>query len=155
MVDDEDFAELSKYTWCATNKRGKWYAVRGRRKSEMPGTVLISMHRQLFGSPAGLDIDHRDGDGLNNQRANLRVCTHADNQRSHKKHQNYGGRSTSSKFKGVWKNPNGRFHAGIVNQRKRMHLGCFANEEDAARAYDAKARELFGAFAKCNFEVAS
>lgn len=152
LVDDEDFEMLSKYKWCVTNRNGKLYAVRGRRKAELPGTKLISMHRQLTGVLEGMDVDHINGDGLDNRRENLRACSHADNQKSHKKHNSWGGRPTASVFKGVhWHNKNSKWCAKVSNK----YIGSFRSEVEAAKAYDAKARELFGEFAKTNFQEAA
>lgn len=127
-------------------------AVRGRRKSEFPGTKLISMHRQITGVVDGMDVDHINGDGLDNRRENLRICSHADNQKSHRKHVSWAGKPTASKYKGVhWHRKNSKWCAKLANK----YIGSFQIEEDAAIAYDNKARELFGAFAKTNFEVAN
>lgn len=72
-VDDEDYADLARYRWCLrTNRHGR-YAQRS-----VPRTTTVLMHRQIMGFPVG-KIDHRDGDGLNNQRANLRSATDAEN----------------------------------------------------------------------------
>lgn len=148
IVDDDDYEGLSIFRWCVANKNGKLYAVRGRRKSDGPGTVHISMHREIFGHPAGQDIDHINGNGLDNRRENLRACSHADNQKSNSKRIAYGGRPTASKFKGVhWHNKNKKWCAKLANK----YIGSFASEEDAALAYDSAACSTYGEFAKTNF----
>lgn len=79
LVDDEDYEELSRFKWCATkNRRGKFYAVRGGPRAG-GGSPTVQMHVVIAGTPAGMDTDHIDGDSLNNQRSNLRICTRAEN----------------------------------------------------------------------------
>ena len=102
-----------------------------------------------MGSPKGKDIDHIDGNGLNNQRKNLRACTRAENVRNRKK-----PKLNKEKYMGI-RTYNGKrktsYRAIIGHNRKVYHLGMFASPEDAARAYDKKAVELFGKFARVNF----
>ncbi len=95
--------------------------------------------------PGGLDIDHIDGDPSNNCVENLRLCTHAENMR------NQGSRCGSSRFKGVSLIPSsGRWRATISFKGKSLHIGTFADEIEASRAYDEKATALFGEFARRN-----
>ena len=76
VVDDADFEELNKYKWCAMKTHtGKWVAARAQPITNK--TIL--MHRQIMRAPSSKQVDHRDGDSLNNQRENLRLCTHAQN----------------------------------------------------------------------------
>jgi hypothetical protein len=97
-----------------------------------------------------MDVDHRNGDGLDNQRANLRICTHSQNMYNAKK------RSTNTTgFKGVYRSRTKhivRFRAQIQIHRKQIYLGSYSSLEDAARAYDNKAREIYGEFANTNFK---
>ena len=94
-----------------------------------------------------MKIDHIDGDGLNNRRANLRHCTNQENCR------NQGlARNNRSGFKGVsWYPNSGKWVATIWDGKRKVFLGYYADPVEAARAYDAKARELFGEFARPNF----
>jgi hypothetical protein len=96
-----------------------------------------------------IEIDHVNGDGLDNRRENLRVATHAQNA------SNRGVRvNNTSGFKGVHANHSGRgkqWFAYITTNYKRQHLGMFGTAEEAARAYDAAAVRLHGEFARLNF----
>ena len=91
-------------------------------------------------------VDHKDNNKLNNHMNNLRWCTIAENNRNQTKQAN-----KSSKYKGVsWNKRNKKWRACIKHNRKMIHIGLFKDEKDAARAYDTKAKELFGKFAKLN-----
>lgn len=146
VVDDEDFDLVSQYRWVL------WQRTRPR-SIQGPYVVAyvqdgegrlssIKMHKLITGWPM---TDHVDRDGLNNQRSNLRECNLSSNQ------QNRGPvAGHSSRFKGVlW--DRGRFKARISVGGHSRYLGRFLDEADAARAYDAAARELFGEFAYLNF----
>lgn len=142
MVDDEDYGWLSEHKWSAGQTIwGQWYAHRRSNKH------FVKMHRIILNAPDGLQVDHINGDGLDNRRSNLRLATSCQN--------NQNRRSilvgTTSKFKGVSWHPHGRWQARIRSGIKTYYLGSYDNEEAAARAYDVKARELFGEFARTNF----
>lgn len=141
LVDASDYEWLNQWTWTAMLAKSGWYAVRGGQSKH------IRMHRLITAAPDGTVVDHEDGDGLNNTRANLRVCSNAENMR------NSGLRSSNkSGFKGVfWNRRSGRWMARITVDYKTVHIGCFATGEAAARAYDIAALELHGPFARTNF----
>ncbi len=146
LVDEGDYEELAKHKWCARKNRNVWYAQRtllagdGRRAS-------VLMHRQILGSPVGQVVDHQDGDGLNNQRSNLRECTTAENRRN----QHIKQSGCSSLYKGVfWDKGKGKWRASIEMKGRYRSLGRFAVEADAARAYNAAAMRMFGEFACLN-----
>lgn len=145
LVDDTDYEQISAFRWHAIQRAsGLWYAARnsGRRgHKELMHCVIAQMSRR------GL-VDHRDGDGLNNTRFNLRPCTASQNQMN-RKHNT----SAICKFKGIWKTPAGTYQARVETGGRRFFLGTFHSEDEAARAYDAKATELFGEFAHLNFSV--
>jgi hypothetical protein len=135
LVDDEDFGALSGQKWTASVRPGRIYAQ----------TRSVLMHRLILGNPAG-DVDHRNGNGLDNRRANLRVASRSLN------NANSRGRAGTSRFKGVsWCRRDNRWQAGIQQNGQRKALGRFDTEVDAALAYDEAARSLFGEFARLNF----
>lgn len=145
IVDDEDYEWLNQWKWCAfINESGQCYAARGTRRNHQRKTIL--MHRLIMNATKGQIIDHKNHNSSDNRRANLRICTHQQNDRNRRKV--FG----SSKFKGVsWKKSNSCWCAYIKINGKHKSLGFFHNEIDAAKAYDVKAKELFGEFAKTNF----
>jgi len=105
------------------------------------------MHRFILNAPRHKLVDHIDGNGLNNRKANLRLCNHSQN--AWNRRPNSG---CHSKYKGVyWNKDKKKWHATISKSYKRIHLGYFDNEIEAARAYDKKAKEFFGEFAYLNF----
>lgn len=145
MVDDEDYEELIKYKWHAQPDDSRWYANRKVGKGRLDKTV--SMHRIIMGDTTGVQYDHIDGNGLNNQKSNLRIATHRENMRN-RKNNSIG----SSRYKGVcWHKRVKKWQSRIGMDCKRICLGYYDSEEEAARAYDIKARELFKEFARLNF----
>lgn len=150
IVDDEDYSELVQYKWCAGCFDGIWYALRySKEEYEKAGrrSVLVFMHRQIMKAEKGRQIDHKDGNGLNNQKENLRFSTQQQNVFNQKP----TGRGTS-KYKGVsWAKTMHRWYAGIKFNGRSKNLGFYNNEVDAAEAYDTAAKELFGEFARTNF----
>ncbi len=146
LVDDADFPSLSKRKWFIKKEKHTSYAVAmiyrdGKR-------TTIRMHREILGLKKGdkHDGEHQDGDGLNNQRFNLRKCTRSQN--SMNQHKTYG----SSQYKGVsLYKPTGKWRAEIMKDGKSHYLGAHALEDEAARVYDEAAKELFGEFANTNF----
>lgn len=148
LVDDTDYSYLSQFTWsaCQYKKGYTFYAV---RRDASTGR-LISMHRALLGYPRGVRIDHRDGNGLNNQRENIRQATASQNQHNRPGWRNAQG----SSYKGVdFVKRRGLYRSRICVARQQMTLGLFENEVDAALAYDVAARQYHGEFAWCNFPV--
>lgn len=144
LVDDEDFDRVNMFNWHACLNRHVWYA----RRSEWPSLKAVRMHSfvlALHGSSGSVQIDHRDGNGLNNQKSNLRVATRAQNQINRGLPCN-----NTSGFKGVYRK--GRsWVARLHYNGSKISLGSYADPAEAARAYDRKARELFGEFAWLNF----
>ena len=148
LVDDEDFEYLNQWRWCLRGTGlSKSYAIRGFRKSKTCNiTGSISMHRQLMRPEKGYVIDHVDGNTLNNQKSNLRICTQSQNCRNQKI-----GKSNTSGYKGVSYNKGqGKYNSRIKFNKKSIHLGCFVNLKDAARAYNSAAVKYHGEFAKLN-----
>ena len=147
IVDPQDYQRLSKYKWrlCRTRGKNVLYAERSIR---LPGGKYsrLLMHRQLIATPDGYVIDHINGCGLDNRRANLRLATVAQNAWNSKK------RNPRSGYKGVWfAGDKGLWRAAIVCHGRRIHLGYFKDKIAAAKAYDAAARKYYKEFARLNF----
>ena len=140
LVDDEDYEMLSQYRWYLQPTRCGNYAqavLWNPRRS-------IAMHRMIMGTPMGRDVDHINHNGLDNQRCNLRECSHQENCANHRKLT-----PGSSKYKGVsWDGRKWQAY-GKMNYRK-VHLGRFGSEDAAAKAYNTWATEHFGGFALLN-----
>lgn len=143
-VDDEDFDLLNKYKWRADKKKHKFYAQRTHRFDN--GTKkTIAIHVLILGTTW---VDHIDGNPLNNQRSNLRMCTPKQNSMNTRSH--FG---SSSKYKGVsWVKKYKHWRSEIYFNGKTIYIGSFQNETDAAIAYDKMSTELFGEWGKPNFE---
>lgn len=104
------------------------------------------MHRLIMGAPKGKEVDHIDGNGLNNQKSNLRICDRFQNTQNCIPRKN-----TTSKYRGVsWGSRENKWKAQISAFNKSHYIGCFSLETKAAEAYNKKAMELFGEFAKLN-----
>lgn len=144
-VDDNDYEWLSGYEWrCMSSDGEHFYAAFSKRDDTGRKTIL--MHRLLADAPTGAVVDHRDGNGLNNTKRNLRVCSHANNMRNTK------SRKGTSIYKGVsWRQDMHKWAAQISNNDAWFAIGYFDTEDQAALAYDAKALELFGEYAFLNF----
>lgn len=145
LVDDDDFEELNKYSWHASFPRANnaTYAIRHVGGS---GRARISMHRQLLGlTDPKILCDHIDHNGLNNQRNNIRVVSPSQNQANRSKIRG------SSKYKGVHFYKKGNtWMATIRKNGDLIQLGSYSLEDDAARAYNIAAKELYGDYAHLN-----
>lgn len=150
LVDDEDYEAISKYKWRLLSQPGKntCYAVRTKWRPETKDCRDQRMHRQLLGiTDSKTFVDHKDGNGLNNQKNNLRICTASQNLANARV-----SKSNSSGLKGVsWHKAAKKWQAYISFDKKRIHIGLFENINDAGAAYDKKAVQIYGAFAKTNF----
>jgi hypothetical protein len=149
LVDDDDYASVAGFNWFARpGKRGKTlYALRSRMVGEN-GPRWVRMHRQILGLTGDQEADHRDGNGLNNRRGNLRPCTRLQNLVN--RGSNAVQRRTSI-YKGVsWQTKGARYRSRISMHGQAVHLGSFDREIEAAAAYDLAAQRLFGEFAWLN-----
>lgn len=145
IVDDEDYAQLSTVKWSAMNTDGLSYAIRHVAQASGKKRGVL-MHRVIMKAPDGIEIDHINGNGLDNRKANLRFCNHSQNVRN--RHQVSG----RSQFKGVsWYGRDRKWYAHIRFSGKRYHLGVFEDEVDAALVYDRAAVKYHGEFARLNF----
>ena len=144
QVDDEDYEFLNQWKWCVAKTSSTIYAKRRRKGSCRCDTAL--MHRDIMKPEKGLCIDHIDGNGLNNQKSNLRFCTHTQNM------QNSKSETGKSRYKGVnWLGRLNKWKAEIRLNKRGIHLGVFLDDKRAALFYDEAARLLFGEFAQVNF----
>jgi hypothetical protein len=143
VVSDEDFEELSQHKCQFTanaRRHGRGYAT--RFVNDRP----VYMHRVILDAPKGVQVDHIDGDRLNNTRENLRLATLKENRRN-----NGAYVCNKSGYKGVtWHKKAGKWVAGITVDNKRVYLGLHSDPRDAARAYNEAAKVHFGEFAKLN-----
>ena len=151
LVDDEDYEKLKGFNWYALRVPHRFYVACNIKKGKKRTTMR--MHRFLLNPPKGIEVDHKDHNGLNNQRANIRLCTKSQNMMNVR----YGQKNAASIFKGVVvsgrkKRP---WAAKICLNGKGVRLGNYATEKEAAMAYDVKAKELFGEYAYLNFNLAT
>jgi hypothetical protein len=147
IVDPEDYDRLAGYKWFAMRSRRGFYAIRmvttknGRRKK-------IRMHRQILNAPADKLVDHINHNGLDNRRANLRIVTNMQNSWNKRKQKG----DYSSRYKGVsWARRIGKWHTEIYCNGSKIFIGYFDDQVAAAKAYDAKAADLYGEYASLNF----
>jgi hypothetical protein len=173
IVDPSDFAELSKYTWLLDCEYGCRRAV--RLSGRTSGHISVHMHRQIMADELSavsnlssvlcprassiknrasgllspkLFIDHINCNAIDNRRANLRIATRAQNAKNRSKSK----RKCSSVYKGVhWHKQHKKWGAMIAVDHKRIHLGYFSNEDQAAKCYDEAAKKYHGEFACLNF----
>jgi hypothetical protein len=145
LIDDEDFVYISRFHWYSYKHGYTYYALRKKRPGK--GSSNVQMHREIMKNPECFEIDHKDGNGLNNQKSNLRICNRSENlQNSRKRKDNTSG------YKGVWfQKTIKKYVAQITNNKKIIYIGVFKTAIDAAIAYDFEAKRLFGCFAKTNF----
>lgn len=134
-VDNEDFDRVKDINWCLSGGR---YAT---------NLVLGYIHRFIMNAPDDLEVDHENGDGLDNRRSDLRLATRPQNMANIKSR-----RLSTSKYKGVsWSFSDKRWKSQIGFEGVNYNLGLFEDEKEAGMAYDRKALELFGAFTRLNF----
>ena len=146
-VDPEDYYRFNYFNWCIRETETTMYAVRLVKGPENRAKI-ISLHREILNAPSHLLVDHRNSDGFDNLKYNLRLATRSQNQFNRRKTKS----KTSSRFVGVYYSTRkNRWMANIHLHRKRIWLGSFKSEIDAARAYDIAAIKYHGEFAKLNF----
>jgi hypothetical protein len=144
IIDDADLSLIKRFKWSCGSTDGKYAST---HDPDTGATIL--MHRLILGvhRDSVPEVDHRNSDGYDNRRSNLRVATRQQNAFNKRKKQN-----TSSKFIGVyWNKINHKWCAQYMQDGKAYYVGSFADETEAAKARDAAIRELRGDFAKLNF----
>jgi hypothetical protein len=144
LIDDEDYEYLNQWKWHLHDGHGAQYATRtiyrkgGKQRQ-------INMHRLIMNTPNGMEVDHLDRNGLNNQKNNMRNCTRKENSRNRDP-------KSASGYIGVYCQGKSQIIARIYVNGKDIFLGSFKNKEDAARARDNAAKIYFGEFATINLK---
>lgn len=141
IIDTDDVDRVRGIRWTAVKS--------GRRVYACSNTTVYKgmLHRLIANAPDGVDVDHWDGDGLNDRQSNLRIATRSQNMVNVPLRTN-----NQSGYVGVsWHRDARKWRSAIKHDDRQIHLGLFASKEEAARAYDVKAWELFGEFARLNF----
>lgn len=142
IVDGDDYERLRRYSWHAqwNRTRTKVYAVRNAGTDKRGVRLKVKMHREIMNAPPDLEVDHFNGDTLDNRKQNLRACPHIVNI------QNQQSRGGKSAHRGVTRHKRG-WRARITVNYKRRCLGVFATEEEAAQAYREAATRCYGEIA--------
>jgi len=135
LIDDEDYENLSKLSW-RLNAYGYVTAYKNYK--------TVFMHREIVDCPSGMQVDHINGNKLDNRKSNLRIVTQQQNLMNKGVYKN-----NKTGFKGVCKDF-GKYKA-TKKDNKKIHIGVYKTPEEAAKAYDKAAIKLFGEFAKTNF----
>lgn len=141
LIDDDDFDFLSQWKWLFLTGRDKKTGYAARHKDDSR-TGWLLMHRVITKAPKGKFVDHINQDKLDNRKSNLRICTNAQNM------MNRGLQSNSSSgFRGVsWNKQHNGWKAYIKRKERQIYIGLYRTKEEAAKAYNQKAKEMFGEF---------
>jgi hypothetical protein len=137
IVDDEDYEYLSQWSWCYSGGYANRYFHR-KMKSKS-----ISMHRMIMNTPDNMDTDHINHNTLDNRRCNLRICDKFQNNQNRSISKN----NTSGRKGVAWYKRYGKWRVQIQFNNKKIHVGYYDDIDDASKAYNKKAKELFGEFA--------
>jgi hypothetical protein len=133
LVDDDMYDYLIQWNWRA--ERGE-YAIRTEHRKR------VWMHRVITNAPEGMEVDHRDGNGLNNRRGNLRICTKSQNMHNTPKR-----KDGKNKYRGVhFRSDIGKYEARISVDKSRYYLGVYDTAEDAAEVYNKVSKKYLGEF---------
>jgi hypothetical protein len=149
VIDAADVPLVDQWNWCAEVSRkrdGSFRTVYAMRTDTAPGkkAVTVKLHRVILGAEDDAVVDHKDGDGLNNRRTNLRPATGAQNNfNSRKRVDNSSGK------RGVhWHKVRKKWRAEIQANGKKKHLGLFCSIEEAAAAYLTASESLHGEYGR-------
>jgi hypothetical protein len=147
IVNAEDYERFGRFKWFASGPAKYLYAVRAIYP-EKGVKVMLYLHREIMKAPKGLVVDHINGNTLDNRRENLRLAT----KRQNTCNMRINKEGCTSKYRGVnWHISVKKWVARITVNRRRIHLGVFDSEVEAAKAYDEAARKYYGEFARLNF----
>lgn len=139
-IDNKEFDFLNQFKWHAHKSRNTFYA-----RTIKSGKTII-MHRLIMNANFSEIIDHINGNGLDNQKKNLRLVSLNQNRQNSIK-----AKSNKSGYKGVsWYKNKSKWRVSMGHNGKFIHIGYFLNKKDAARAYNNAAIKYFGEFAKLN-----
>jgi hypothetical protein len=145
ILDQQDYYRYVGFNWTLGGHGTKFYAVRVVVDGDDLKTLRL--HREIMNPPDGLVVDHWNTDSLDNRRENLRIVTQAQNLLNRRKRKN-----TTSRYIGVWfVKQKRKWESRITHKGKKIYLGSFDNEIDAAKTYDEAARKYRGEFARLNF----
>jgi len=139
QVDDEDYEYLNQWKWHAYKSRNTYYAIRTENRSQ------IRMHRVIMNTPSNLEVDHKDHNGLNCQRTNMRNCTRMQNAR------NMIQKRSNSNYIGVHYRKDRNKYLAYFENGKKIYLGYFKTAIEAALKRDKAVKEHYGEFANLNF----
>lgn len=143
IVDDEDYELVNQWKWCYS-PCGKGYATRAVQRNNK--IKNIQMHRIIVNANRGEEVDHINGNSLDNRRSNLRICESKNNSWNTCSH-----KDGTSKYKGVfWNKQKNQWQVKICCNYKTYHVGFFDDEEEAAYSYDVVAKRFFGEYARLN-----
>jgi hypothetical protein len=145
FIDDEDYEKFSIFNWNALKIGRRFYVTRQNKHTEY-------LHRIIMNCPKGMQVDHIDGNGLNNCKNNLRLCTNGQNNMNKEKRTTQCGKSPVSPYKGVtWNKTSKKWAVRVTFNNKVYCVGSYMDEILAAKMYDQKAQKLYGEFARLNF----
>jgi hypothetical protein len=146
IVDPKDYYRLGHFKWCIDGKNNKFYAVRNVKNGDKK-VRTVRLHREIMEAPEGVLVDHRNRETLDNRRANLRFATQSQNMQNRRKRKN-----TTSQYIGVCLDKQrGQWEVRINHRGKKIWIGRFRTEIEAARVHDAAAKKYHGEFARLNF----
>ncbi len=144
LVDDEDYEYVNQFSWCLRKTKSYMYAYGGLKIDGEFKTV--QMHRLIMNPPKGMLVDHKNGDGLDNRRNNLRICTRSQNCVNRVR-----TKGSKSKYLGVgWCNYRNKWLVKITVKGKQRCIGKFGSELEAAIIANISMRKYYGEFANPN-----
>jgi hypothetical protein len=142
-VDDDDYLKYGHLKWISQGLDPR----PARRMSTDTGVKLVYLYRLIMNAPKGKDVDHINGNALDNRKSNLRIATHSDNLANSKLHKN-----NTSGYRGIcWAEYTKRWRVKITKNYKIYEMGYFDTKKEAITAYNELAKKLHGEFAKLNF----